>query len=523
MLGASLEKNRLLLLPFFIGLALLIYSWYLTYPVYTISANDYVFHHVSILYWLSLPLLLGSMFLIAITTKSNFLKWILSIGIVLTFFSLYYFYSMMPTVDSQYFRGLIEYFIKTKNLDASQLNHQYYEWPAYFVLADILTLVSGLSIASYQFLLFAIICIMLATVLHVYTSKRNMAGIITVTAFFISLVYFLDLQAVPFSLALALLFLVFMLETQQKNTAVIVSMIVLYVALLLTHLFVPLFFVLYLLVRGLIEKNKQTRNQYRNFFLLALVSYFLLQLTMAKFSFEQVVVGILYTPTDYSSIASATVSTLPNSTDIIAQFFSRTVVVATIITGIVGLVFMLIKRKTNTLDKAILLAGIAYSGLGIVLNTIGFRALALVFIPISLGAAFLFKGKLKPFLAGLFLVLLILFLFVPLHTSFATQVTFQTREAYVAENFFLNHFHWESSSFVVTDFWTASYLTTKTSSYEYIYTTLNTGARPDVVLWTPQMVSSGLANYSSMQSLSEGERLNLVYNDGNSYVLTKSS
>ena len=253
-----------------------------------------------------------------------------------------------------------------------------------------------------------------------------------------------------------------------------------------------------------------------------MVSYFLLQLTIAKFSFEQLAVSILQAPKDYSNIVSATVSTLTNSTDIIAQFFSRTVVVAVIITGIVGLVFLLVKREMSTLDKAILFAGIAYSGLGVVLNTLGFRALALVFIPISLGAAFLFKGKFKPYLAGLFLVLVILFLFVPLHTSFNTQIMFQTREAYVAENFFLNHFHWESSSFVVTDFWTASYLTTKLSSNEYIYPTLNTGARPDAILCTPQIVSSGLANYSSVQSLSEGEKLNLVYNDGNSYVLAKS-
>jgi hypothetical protein len=300
-------------------------------------------------------------------------------------------------------------------------------------------------------------------------------------------------------------------------------MIVLYVALLLTHLFVPLFFVLYLLVRGLIDKNKQTRKQYRNFFLFSLVSYFLLQLTIAKFSFEQLAVAILQAPKDYSNIASATMSALPNSTDVIAQFFSRTVVVAVVITGIFGVVLMLVKRKMNTLDKAILFAGIVYSGLGAVLNTLGFRALALVFIPISLGAAFLFKGKFKPYFAGLFLVLFILFLFVPLHTSFNTQIIFQTREAYVSENFFLNHFHWESSSYVVTDFWTASYLSPKLSSYEYIYPTLNTGARPDAILCTPQIVSSGLANYSSVQSLSEGEKLNLVYNDGSSYILTKSS
>ncbi len=163
---------------------------------------------------------------------------------------------MMPTGDSQQFRALVEYFIKTKSLDPSQLNHVYYQWPAFFVLADIVTSVSGLTLTNYEFLLFALIGFLLATALFVYGSKKYAnGGVIVVVAFFISLIYFIDYQPVPFSLALGLLFLLFMLDTQQRSIGVIVTMLVLYAGLLFTHLFVPLFFVLYLLLRSLFDKN----------------------------------------------------------------------------------------------------------------------------------------------------------------------------------------------------------------------------------------------------------------------------
>jgi hypothetical protein len=520
-----LEKNRLLLLPFSVGLVLMIWSWYLSYPLTAISANDFVFNHISIFYWISLPLLLASMFLMALTTKSDLLKWALSVGIVLTLFSLSYFYSMMPTNDSQYFRGLTEYFIKTKNLNSSQLNLNYYQWPAFFLLADIVTSVSGLPLANYEFLLYAIIAFLLATTLYVYASKKhNMAGFLTVAAFFISIAYFLDYQSVPFSLALGLLFLLFMLEIQKKNAASIITMIVLYASLLLTHLFVPMFFVLYSLMRGLLDKNRQNRSFYRNFFLFALISYFAVQITIAQYNFAQVITNITKAPTTYSSIISATVASSNSYTiDVIAQFFSRAVTIASVGICIAGVILLLIKREMDVIDKAILLTGIVYSVLGAILNTLGDRAIAIAFIPISLGAAFLFKGKFKPYLAGLFLVLLMLFLFVPLHQSFNTQIPFQTRETYIGDNFFIDHYNWENAGFVVADFRTATYLQSKLSSYIYIFTLLSVGDKPDAILYTPQFVGSKLGNYSSMESLSQGERLNLVYNDGSSYVLIKSS
>jgi hypothetical protein len=435
---------------------------------------------------------------------------------------------MTPTPDSQLFRGLSEYFIKTKNLDPSQLNHTYYEWPAYFILADVVTSVSGLPLASYEFLLYGLIGILLTTGLYVYACKKhNVAGYLTVAAFFISLISFVDYQAVPFSLALGLLFLLFMLETRQKSASVTVTMIVLYAGLLLSHLFVPLFFVLYLFLRSLLDKNRQNKRFYRSFFLFALISYFIVELTLAKFSLGSIIKGLIQTPnmSSYSSIVTQTVgsSSVPIQINDIAQFFSRGVIIAFIGLCVIGLILLFFKRKTDALDKAIFLSGLVYLALGAVLNTLGYRALAVVFIPLSLGAAFLLKGKFRSYIAGLFLILLILFVFVPIHNSFSTEITEQTRENYVADNFFIDHYNWQNPGSVVSDFRTNTYLEAKLNVYVYINAWLPAGGKANAILYTPQFVGTNLGNYSSMESLSKGEKLSLVYNDGFSYVLIKTS
>lgn len=501
----------------------MIYSFYLTYPLSINSANDIVFNHVSALYWFSLPLLLVSMFLMALTTKSNLLKWILAIGIVLTFFSLSYFYSMMSTTDSEYFRGTTEYFIQTKSLDPS--NHMYYQWPAYFILADIVTSVSGLTLVNFEFLLYTVVVFFLATALFVYGSKKfTNGGVLVVVAFFISITYFTNLQAVPFSLALGLLFLLFMLETQRKSTSSMVAMLVLYMSLLLTHVFVPLFFVLYLLVRSLLDKNGMNRIYYRNLFLFALVSYFLVELSLASFSFEQLVASLTKSPLEsYSYIASQTLvsSSAQYSISTIAQFFSRTVTIVSVGICAASFILIFIKRKLNAVDKAILFSGVIYSGLGALLNTLGWRALPVAFIPISLGAAFLFQGKFKPYIAGLFVVLLAIVLFVPIHQSL-NETVFQTKETYISDNFFIDHYDFARSGLVVADIASISYITPKLNFYENIHQYLNIGDKPDAILYSPQFVGD-FGNYSSMQSYSQGEGLNLLYNDGSFCIYIRPS
>ena len=130
-LGLNLEKSKFALVPLAIGLVLLLYSWYKTYPISFGFPGDVVFNHVSLFYWVSFPLVLGSLYMLGVFSKSQPLKCIASVGIIFAIYSLSYFYFSLPTGDSQYFTGLAQNFINTKSLNSSQLIHEYYSWPAF--------------------------------------------------------------------------------------------------------------------------------------------------------------------------------------------------------------------------------------------------------------------------------------------------------------------------------------------------------------------------------------------------------
>ena len=276
----------------------MVYSWYLSFPLSVNSVGDSIFNHVPILYWFSVPLLLTSMFLMAISFKNKYLKWIMAVGFVIVLYSLYYFYPTMPTNDADYFRGLTENFIRTNNLNASQYIHNYYQWPSFFLLADISTLVSGLNLTIYEFLLFTIIGFLLATALYVYASKaNNRSGFLAVAAFFVVMFFYLNYQAVPFSLAFALLFILFMLETRERSAGITLTMLILYTSVVITHAFVSLFFVIYLLIRSIISRSRQ----YFEFFILTLVIYMIVQITFAVFTFRGSIIEVFFPPSEYSS------------------------------------------------------------------------------------------------------------------------------------------------------------------------------------------------------------------------------
>jgi hypothetical protein len=461
--------------------------------------------------------------MMAVTTKNNSLKWVISIGIVIIIYSLSYFYSMMPYSDSQYFRGLTEYFIKTKNLDPSQLNHYYYQWPSFFILANIATSVSGLELANFEFLLYAIIGFLLATTLHVYAFKAyKNGGFLAVAAFFTSMLYILNYQCVPFALALGLFFLLLMLETQQRSPGVMLTMLVLFTGISITHVFVPLFFVLYLLVRSILNRSKQ----YRNLFLLTLSIYLLVQVTQAPFSFASSIhriINMLSSANEYPPMAQATLAPVSVPIDAIAQMFSRTVTIAVALICVAGFIFLLVKRKMRALDKAILLAGAVYSGFGVLLNNLGERAIPIAFIPISLGAAYLFEGRFRPYLKYIFLVLLTLSAFIPLHMSFSNEIQFQTQEAYKSENFMIDHYNWTKPSFILADFRVITYLES-VSVASHFSSEPQTVKEVDTIFYTVGLGKdfSGYENYT-VEELFQEEKLNMVYNNGFSYLAMKIS
>lgn len=499
---------------------LVVYSWYLSYPVSVYSGKDYVYNHISIFYWIGLPLIIISLYLLAYKFENIYLKWIFSVGIIFSFYSISFFYSTLPTSDSQYFRGLNEYFFETGNLDPSQPNHIYYQWPGFFILSRIATSVLGLPLVTYEFLLYAVIGFVLATTLFLYISKvfkKN--AFLSLPLFFSSLFYFLNYQCVPFSLAICFLLLLIILDSSKENNSWLVVKLVLFVGTAIVHAFVPLFFIIYLLLRYLIDKNPSRGN----LLLTTSIVFLLVQFTLGQYSLGTNIIKIITTPSDYTQIASATLAVSSESIDVFFQFFSRIVTLGSALMCGIGFVFWVINKKIRSNDVALLLTGIIYSGLGIFLDSLGERALFLSFIPISLGIPYLFEKKLgknfKRIMVILIIVILILFPFIPLHQSFTDSVHFQSQETYNADNFLIEKYDWQKYGYVFADFRVITYLLPRLKLNTALTSDLEQGKQASTIFYTVGLGKDLSSRNYTMIELTEGKKFNRIYNNGLSYVL----
>jgi uncharacterized membrane protein YjjP (DUF1212 family) len=433
---------------------------------------------------------------------------------------------MMPGSDSQFFRGLTEYFIKTKDLDPLKPGHYYFQWPSFFLLSEMVTSVSGMEFANFEFFLYAIIGFLLATAMYVYASRAyKNEGFLAVVAFFVAMFYFLNYQVGPFSLAFGLLFLLFMLETRQKNSSVILTMLVLFTGISFIHVFVPVLFVLYLLIRCVLNRSKE----YGRLFSMTSIIYLVVQITQAPFSLAENIKSIMTVPTEYSSIVQAVLLPVSDPINEIAQMFSRGVTIATVMICFAGFTVLLIRRKMRDLDKAIFFTGAVYSGIGIIIPTLGSRAIPIVFIPISLGATYLLKSKFRPYVKSLFLVLLILFAFIPLHNTFGTsQIMYQTKDAYQTENFFIYHYNWTNPSFILAHFRVITYMRTKQPNNvvyfeDDVYSPLFPRIKEyDYIVYTVGLGINLLRYNYTIEGIFREEKLNVVYNSGLSYLAVRN-
>lgn len=523
----GLEKNKLLLFPFFIGIMLMVYSWYSSYPLSIDSLGDFVFNQVSLLYWFSLPLLLTSMYMIAVKSRGNSLKWIIAVGLVMTMYSLSYFYYMLPGADSRYFRGLTEYVIETNDLTPFKPYHVYFEWPSFFILGKMFTSLSGLGLIPFEFILYAIIGLLLVTALYKYVHKAyKNGGFMAVAGFFLMMFYFFNFQCAPFSLAFASLFLLLMLEAHvieiRERT---ITMVILFIGMTFTHAFVPLFFVLYELMLYLLSRN----GKHFKLFLLTLTIYCVLQVFQAPLSFVDNIRMMMYeSPFDIAGIVEATVAPTFVQTDRVAQTFSRLVVIVTTILCSAGFVVSAFKGKLRLVDKAVFLSGVVYSAVGSQFLVLGSRAIPVVFVPVSLGASYLFESRFRPYLKHLFLVLLILFLFIPLHVSFYdSQIMFQTKEAYQAENFMIDHYNWTNPNFILAHRRVVTYLKTRqpyVARFESDFSTLFPRLKDyDTIVYTVGLGKNLLRHNYTTERIFHEEKLNVIYDNSFSYIATKSS
>jgi hypothetical protein len=258
----------------------------------------------------------------------------------------------MSGSDAHYFRSITDYFITTGSLDSSQSLHAYYEFPLFFMISNVATLVSGLQLTSYEFIQFTVIGLLLVSALFVYASKSfKEGGFLAPVTLFVAMFYFIDYQDVPFALGFALLFVLFMIDRSEKSFPSLVAILLIFSCVTITHLFVPLFFVIYLLVKAIIKKS----SYYVKLFFTSLAFYFALTLTFSWQTFSSAVNFAFGSSTEYGSLIGGTFVPVLVQADVIAQTFSRLVTISVIALCLFGSLLLFAKKKLKDSDKPFLL------------------------------------------------------------------------------------------------------------------------------------------------------------------------
>jgi hypothetical protein len=514
--------KRLLLIPLLLGFLLVAFSWYQSYPLALTSLDDFVFNHISVAYWFGVSLVVASLFGIAATSESHFVKWLACVGLVMTFFSLSFFYSMLPGSDSTLFRGHNEYLLETGNLEPSQ-SRGYFQWPGFFVLTYIAVSVSGLNLPDFEFLQYAIIGILIVSTLYVYASKKfSKGGFVASILFPIGMFYFLDYQSVPFSLAFVLLLVLWMLDPKSPDSGTTVAILVLFLGVCLTHVFVPLFFIGSLTIRAILERKRY----FNNLLITTVVVFLLVQSALALYSFSKYILMAFSFGTEYSTVMQQSIVPIVAPFDLIAQQFSRGVSVSILLLCFVGFLCMVIKRRWNNFYKSIFFVGILYLGVGAFIYTLGSRALPIAFIPISLGASYLLETKLRRYVKLAAMILIVLAVFIPIHASFNDfPILFQTEEAHTTTKFLVKTFNWNYDITVLSDYITKWYL------YPQVEGQFYSDVNPEVFLESMKevynciVVNVAFEKALQKQGISVEEfsykiqaEYNVVYDSGSSYI-----
>jgi len=296
----------------------------------------------------------------------------------------------------------------------------------------------------------------------------------------------------------------------------------------LAHSFVALFFILYLLFRTIISRSKL----YAELCLVTTNVFLITQFTFSSYWIGLNIASLFRLPSDYGSIVSSTLNTqvaVPSAIDVLSQNVSRLLTVLVVLVCLVGFIFLLIKRKLRAVDGAIFLAGAIYSIIGLAVSSLGERALAILVIPVCLGITYLFNTRFKSYLIGLFLILLILFVAVPIHSSFGGYpITFQSKNDLTTANFIIEKYNWNSSSFIIADVGMSYYISTQIQGKTIV--DASNAARFGLANFTDYdsiIYSVGLANSLqskgiSIENNSQLLRFDVVYNSGSSYIAIKS-
>ena len=105
-----------------------------------------------------------------------------------------------------------------------------------------------------------------------------------------------------------------------------------------------------------------------------------------------------------------------------------------------------------------------------------------------------------------------------LHQSFTDSVHYQTQETYKADDFFIEHYDWETNGYILADFRAITYLSSKLDVNHDLTADLENGKQAHAIFYRTGLGKHLASRNVSLEDLFEGKRLNTVYNNGFSYL-----
>jgi hypothetical protein len=429
---SSKQKQSILLFSAIAGAVLILFSWWQSYPLYLRSADSDIFFSVNPLYWVGLALTVPS--LLILSRIGNRTHTALSaVLIFLSLRSLSFFYYFVPGPD-QFFQPLAAYYVSDGHTVA--IFQPLYAWPAFFILAREVELVTGLSSRIYAHLFVLLMGILIVMTVILVAERESVSSGAAVFGFGVLSFYFLNYQFAPQVLAFPLLLVLIAIDFRLRpSRGLSVLKLLIFVSVCFTHAFIPMF---YLLFRVALRIWRRTESKLMTLALAVIYLTVLIYFTVSLKTMTETLVTSaikLLGVREYSGVYYGTVA--PRE-DTLIQFFSRATIVLMSSLSVLGLIQMIRKKQLSSEDYALAAAGGVYLISGVGFSILGARALQLLSITGSIPIGF-FGAMRRRIPVILLIVLAVVGVSLPMHASYANY-TYQDPFTAGQASFVASHF-----------------------------------------------------------------------------------
>jgi hypothetical protein len=435
---------------FFLGMPLLILSWYNSYPIRIGSLDSLTFTQFSPLIWPGILLTSFGLFVTGYFSPRNSVKALCAAIFPVSVFSYVLFFNGTATSDIGNAKSMFDVF-HAIGINPSEI--RYFHFPAYFTFNEATAQLTGMDANSIAMIFFGLFGVLLGLFSYLFLFRvtkyiGSQVALLGVFLYFSISFSFLNYQWVPQTLALIFFFLLLILITLEGTKYKIFTLVI-FIVLMFTHLFIPIIFLLFF---GLYTLKK--KESFRLFLILtclyaAILAYY------TSFYIPQLVdtfMNVIYGFEEYrNTLAQSFKNTSPNFFDQLISNINRVRVPITI--GILALGFAvgLFKKKIHYIILVLGIVGGLYLVLGLVYPVLGWRALQVLILALVAGIGFLIGPRLlkKPTMV-LVTILIVLSIFGPLRFCY-DQTQFILDEEETSCRFLSTSIPAEKDSFIGVD------------------------------------------------------------------------